>query len=91
MIRGGPFASLILLTLDDGLFFFQRRLGFLDVGVQRLGFTHQFQNSILALADFLLRVFDLVLEGAILFIGFGAHHLITQFADLLLLHLNIAF
>ena len=43
------------------------------------------------LADFLLAEVDLVLKGAILLVGLRLEHLIFQFRDLLLLHLNIAF
>ena len=42
-------------------------------------------------ANFVLQIFDFVLESFVLLVGFGAEHLIPQLRDLLLVHLDIAF
>ena len=61
-----------------------------SVLVERLGFTHQFENMILGAANLLLTKLDFMLKGAVLFVGLGAQHLIAQFGDFLLLKLDIA-
>ena len=38
-----------------------------------------------------MQIFDFVLERLVLFVGFGAQHLISQLRNLLLVHLDIAF
>src|ERR1017187_1946658 len=89
LIFGGTLAGLLLFRFYLRLFRLQRPLSRFYVAVQRLGFSHQFQNSILRLADLRLAEIDLILKGAILVVGFGLQSLIFELGDFLVLGLNI--
>ena len=81
----------LLLSVDVLFFLLQRRFGLLQVGFQRLRFRHQFQNTILRLADLRLTEVDFVLKSPVLLIRFRLEHLVFQLGYFLILYLNIGF
>ena len=62
-----------------------------NVFLESFGLGHQVEDAVLAVSDFLLAEFDLVLESAVDLVGLGLEHLVLQLGDLLLLDLNLAF
>ena len=81
---------MFLFVLDGFLFFLERGLGLLHVGVQRFGLRHELQRTILGFPNFLLNEFDFVLESLILLVGLSACHLLAKLGNLLVVHLNVA-
>ena len=91
MIARGAFPGLLFFGLDLGFFLFERHFGRLDVALQRLGLSHQLENTVLGAADFGVAIVNFVLKRAVLFVGLGLQHLIFEFRDFLLLDLDFAF
>ena len=91
LIDGGALAGLAPFRLPPAASLPSARFGLLHVGVQRLGFSHQIECAVLGFADGRFAEADLVLERAVLLVGFGAQHLIPKLGDLLILHLHFVF